>query len=135
MTIDRILSIIAIIVSFTAVPVSGYLSYRYAIKGEKRKEFNSVTDRLRIKFREQLRLLEQNIYPAGGMLAVDDAEIESLLDVSDIRDREKIVIAWRFYQNSLKKAGSFNEYNDYQMHDAMSVKDAIESLMPFITRR
>ncbi|WP_041525801.1 hypothetical protein [Pantoea sp. At-9b] len=43
MTLDRMLSIFATIVSVVAVPASGYLSYRYAIKGEKRKEFNAVT--------------------------------------------------------------------------------------------
>jgi hypothetical protein len=58
MTIDRILSIIAIIVSFIAF-LQWLLSYRYATKGEKRKEFNLAADKLRYKFREQLRLLEQ----------------------------------------------------------------------------
>lgn len=135
MSYSDIVATIAMIVSISAVPASGYLSYRYAIKGEKRKEFNSVTDNLRVKFREQLRLLEQNIYPATGSLAVSEAEIESLLDVSGTHTHKKILIAWSRYQKSLKKAGAFNEYNDYEMHDAISVKDAIASIMPFITRR
>lgn len=46
MTIDRMLSLFATIVSVVAVPASGYLSYRYAIKGEKRKEWNEITGKL-----------------------------------------------------------------------------------------
>lgn len=55
MTIDRMLSIFATIVSVVAVPASGYLSYRYAIKGEKRKEWNALAEPLLIILEEQLR--------------------------------------------------------------------------------
>ena len=44
MTIDRMLSLFATIVSLVAVPASGYFSYRYAIKGEKRKEWNALVE-------------------------------------------------------------------------------------------
>lgn len=135
MTIDRILSIIAIIVSFIAVPASGYLSYRYATKGEKRKEFNLVADNLRFKLREQLRLLEQNLYPASGKLEVVESEIDVFVDVSKKRDSHKIRQAWDEYQQSLKNSGSFNEYNDYKMHDADSVKNSISKLMSFMNRQ
>lgn len=135
MTIDRILSIIAIIVSFIAVPASGYLSYRYAIKGEKRKEFNLAADKLRYKFREQLRLLEKNLYPASGKFEVTESEIDVFVDVSKKRKSDKIRQAWDEYQKSLKNSGSFNEYNDYKMHDADSVKKTISKLMSFMTRQ
>lgn len=135
MTIDRILSIIAIIVSFIAVPASGYLSYRYAKKGEKRKEFNLAADKLRYKFREQLRLLEQNLYPASGKFEVTESEIDVFVDVSKKWKSDKIRQAWDEYQKSLKNSGSFNEYNDYKMHDADSVKKNISKLMSFMTRQ
>lgn len=44
MSYSDIVATIAMIVSISAVPASGYLSYRYAIKGEKRKEWNSVVE-------------------------------------------------------------------------------------------
>ncbi|HHA1388848.1 TPA: hypothetical protein ACOEBK_000710 [Enterobacter ludwigii] len=135
MSIDRILSIIAIIVSFIAVPASGYLSYRYATKGEKRKEFNLVADKIRFKFREQLRLLDQNLYPVTDKFEVTESEIDVFVDVSKKRHSEKIKMAWDAYQNSLKNSGSFNEYNDYKMHDADSVKTTISNLMHFMSRQ
>ncbi|EIL6443267.1 hypothetical protein LL626_003616 [Salmonella enterica] len=44
MSYSDIVATIAMIVSISAVPASGFLSYRYAIKGEKRKEWNSVVE-------------------------------------------------------------------------------------------
>ncbi len=135
MTLDRMLSLFATIVSVVAVPASGYLSYRYAIKGEKRKEFNAVTDSLRFKLREQLRLLDENLYPAGGKLEITEAEIESLIDVSKNRLENRITSAWNGYKNSLKNSGSFTEYGDYRMHELDSVKHSISELMPYLKRQ
>jgi len=135
MALDRMLSIFATIVSVVAVPASGYLNYRYAIKGEKRKEFNAVTDNLRFKLREQLRLLDENLYPAGGKLDIAESEIESLIDVSKIRLARHITLAWNGYKDSLKNSGSFTEYGDYKMHDSESVKRSISNLMPYLKRQ
>lgn len=135
MTLDRILSLFATIVLVVAVPASGYLSYRYAIKGEKRKEFNAVTDSLRFKLREQLRLLDENLYPAGGKLEITEAEIESLIDVRKNRLENRITSAWNGYKNSLKNSGSFTEYGDYRMHELDSVKHSISELMPYLKRQ
>lgn len=44
MSYSDIVATIAMIVSISVVPASGYLSYRYAIKGGKRKEWNSVVE-------------------------------------------------------------------------------------------
>lgn len=130
-----VISTIAMIVAFIAVPASGYLSYHYAIKGEKRKEFNAIADNLRLKFREQLRLLDENIYPAGGKLEITEAEIESLIDVSAQSSSNKIIFAWNLYKDSLKSSGSFNEYNDYKMHDPDSIKRPISDLMTHLKRQ
>lgn len=126
---------IAMIVSITAVPASGYFSYRYAIKGEKRKEFNLVTDNLRFKLREQLRLLDQNLYPAGGALEITEAEIEALIDVSKQRLTGRILYAWRAYKASLKSSGSFTEYGEYKMRDSDSIQRSISDLMPYMKRQ
>ncbi|MCT4708809.1 hypothetical protein MUA04_00975 [Enterobacteriaceae bacterium H11S18] len=48
-----IISTIAMIVAVVAVPASGYLSYHYAIKGEKRKEWNALVEPLLIILEEQ----------------------------------------------------------------------------------
>ena len=68
MSYSDIVATIAMIVSITAVPASGYFSYHFAIKGEKRKEFNAISDVIRQKLREQLRLVKNGVFPGGGFL-------------------------------------------------------------------
>ncbi|WP_413498911.1 hypothetical protein [Buttiauxella gaviniae] len=53
MQYSDVVSTIAMIVAIVAVPASGYLSYRYAVEGEKRKEWNALTEPLLIILEEQ----------------------------------------------------------------------------------
>lgn len=43
---SNIVATIAMVVAFVAVPASAYFSYKYAIKGEKRKEWNAIAEPL-----------------------------------------------------------------------------------------
>lgn len=135
MTIDRILSIIATTVSFIAVPASGYLSYRYAIKGEKRKEFNSIADNLRAKIRDQIRLIDDGYYPASGKLEISDCEIDSLCDVSDKKSRDVIPRYWSAYKLALKESGNFNEFGEFDFHNPALVRKSLQTLLPFTDRK
>ena len=99
MTIDRVLSIIATTVSFIAIPASGFISYRYAILGERRKEFNAVADNIRHKLREHQRHMEQNIYPSGEYLEISQQEFDTLADVAYERDRKTIRTLCDKYHN------------------------------------
>ncbi|HCR2009148.1 hypothetical protein QMN93_18960 [Enterobacter sp. R-1.6.2] len=78
MTIDRILSIIATMVAFVAVPASGYLSYHYAIKGEKRKEWNVLASRVRTALHSQIETMEQGVY------AIDNVKKEDIYLLCDM---------------------------------------------------
>lgn len=100
MTIDRILSIIAITVSFIAVPASGYLSYRYAVMGERRKEFNAAADVIRAKLREQVRMINDGHFPAGNTV-ISDQEFESFVDVHSKNKRSRLKYLWLEYQATL----------------------------------
>ncbi|EPK3139680.1 hypothetical protein [Enterobacter cloacae] len=135
MTIDRILSIIATTVSFIAVPASGYLSYRYAIKGEKRKEFNAIADILRAKIRDQIRLVDDGYYPANGELEISDCEIDSLCDVSGKKSRDAIPRYWLAYKLALKESGNFNEFGEYDFHNPAPVRKSLQLLLSFTDRQ
>ena len=110
MSIDRLLSIIAIMVSCIAVPASGYLSYRYAIKGEKRKEFNAIADKMRAKLREQIRLIDSNVYPSGDAALIDQ-EFELFIDVIDKKDRARAMYLYLKYKKTLDECIVFDEFN------------------------
>ncbi|MBJ9303732.1 hypothetical protein I5504_11770 [Citrobacter koseri] len=135
MTIDRILSIIAIIVSFIAVPASGYLSYRYAIKGEKRKEFNAIADIIRQKLREQLRLIDKGIYPAGTKCEITKNEMDKFVDVHPNRIQKRISDLWEEYDHSLQTSIRVkNEWNDIEFVSPELLRDTIKKIYPHCHR-
>ncbi|EEC2774640.1 hypothetical protein ACFJ96_004738 [Salmonella enterica] len=59
---------IAMIVSLVAVPASGYLSYHYAIRGAKRKEWNEVAEPILEYLDGHLSSLTRKICPADNNL-------------------------------------------------------------------
>lgn len=136
MTIDRILSIVAIIVSFIAVPASGYLSYRFAVKGEKRKEFNAVSDAIRLKLREQKRLLAQGIYPGGYGLTISETEIDNLIDVSQERFKMSILSSWNKYRDAVASCGEQqNEYGDFKLLNPDQAIKNIDNLLIYVDKK
>lgn len=135
MTIDRILSLVAIVVSFIAVPASGYLSYRFAVKGEKRKEFNAVSDAIRLKLREQKRLIVQGIYPGANGLTVSESEIDNLIDVSQARFKNSILLSWQKYRDAVTNYGKQNEYGDFQLLNPEQALAKIEKLLIYVNKQ
>lgn len=126
---------IAMIVSITAVPASGYFSYRYAIKGEKRKEFNSVADPLREKLRKQIRLINENLVPDGRLVSISEEEFELLLDVSLQRVRRSLAHRIQKYKTSLDTIVIYNDYGDRKMIDPKLILTEIELLLPYLERK
>ncbi|NIF57504.1 hypothetical protein F3J27_03515 [Enterobacter sp. Ap-916] len=135
MTIDRVLSIIATTVSFIAVPASGFISYRYAILGERRKEFNAIADDIRHKLREHQRHLEQNIYPSGSYIEISDKDFDSLVDVSYAKDRKAIRALCDKYQESLSSSIRFKENGDYEVFGFDGALSALVKLLPLVQRK
>lgn len=126
---------IAMIVSITAVPASGYFSYRYAIKGEKRKEFNSVADPLREKLRKQIKLIKQNLVPDGRLVSISDEEFELLIDVTQKRGRAGLAHRIQKYKTSLDTIVSYNDYGDKKMIDPNLIVSEINLLLPYLDRK
>lgn len=100
MTIDRILSIFATIVSVVAVPASGYLSYHFAIKGEKRKEWNAITEPL-LESLEELHYywareneIQVNHIPHGS--------VEKIRRRMNAGERRKFDSLWSDFEKSIQ---------------------------------
>lgn len=134
MSYSDIVATIAMIVSITAVPASGYLSFKYAIKGEKRKEFNAIADSIRGKLREQTRLAHLGYYP-GEHITRSDAEFEQFIDVCEKSKHKMLIRAWDEYQIALKESGNFDEYNHFKFTDPDRLLNAINKFSPITKRR
>jgi hypothetical protein len=135
MSYSDIVATIAMIISISAVPASGYLSYHFAIRGEKRKEFNSVADLLRVKLRKQISLLDQNIYPASGKDGIDDEEFDALMDVARSADLDRISKLVDAYRKALKDCSARSEYGHSIIKDPDNLIKAIDNLMPYVDRK
>lgn len=135
MTIDRVLSIIATTVSFVAIPASGFISYRYAILGERRKEFNAVADNIRHKLREHQRHMEISIYPSGEHIEISQKDFDTLADVAYEKDRKAIRTLCDKYQKSLHASITTDEYGDYKVLGFEEARGLLEELMPLIERK
>ncbi|HBU8849396.1 TPA: hypothetical protein MDF20_000967 [Citrobacter sedlakii] len=135
MTIDRILSIIATTVSFIAIPASGFISYRYAILGERRKEFNAVADNIRHKLREHQRNMEKKIYPSGECVEISQKDFDTLVDVAYKRDRKAIRALCDEYQKSLHASVTVDEYGDHEILGFDEALGLLSELLPLIERK
>lgn len=92
MTIDRILSAIAIIVSFIAVPASGYLSYRYAIRGERRKEWNAIAEVLLAHYEQVHKEAEDNSTYSTTTIPIDEfVRIQRRMTASEKKEFRDLV--------------------------------------------
>lgn len=129
-----IISTTAMIVAVIAVPASGYLSYHYAIKGERRKEFNAAADPIRQKLREQIRLVNLGYYP-GDNVAISDTEFEQLIDVYEKKRHKVLMLSWRDYQSALKLSCEYDEDNFFKFTDPERLLNAIDDFLPIADRR
>ncbi|HHJ0460942.1 TPA: hypothetical protein ACQDQ8_004826 [Serratia marcescens] len=134
MTIDRILSISSIIVSCVAVPASGYLSYHFAIRGEKRKEFNAVSDPIRQKLREQLRLIDQDYSPRDRNASIEEKEFDLFVDVSRTKNRKRLQQLFADYHQAMQNCGSADEYGKFTYTDKVRLLSAIRSIISYAER-
>lgn len=133
-TYSNIVATFAMIVALVAVPASGYLSYKYAIKGERRKEFNAIADDIRRKMREHLRHLEQDIYPSGNYIEVAQHDFDMLIDVSDRRDKVALRVLLDDYQTALGECMEL-ENGIIKYKDLGKALAILTRIMPYLERK
>ncbi|MBJ9293558.1 hypothetical protein GHT40_04520 [Citrobacter werkmanii] len=88
---------IAMIVACVAVPASGYLSYHYAIKGEKRKEWNLLAVPMREKLVAQIDAINRGEYANAD---ITRADILKFYDMQGGKERSDLLIAFEEFENS-----------------------------------
>ncbi|EDT5054728.1 hypothetical protein NYD00_000766 [Salmonella enterica subsp. enterica] len=79
MSYSDIVATVAMIVAFVAVPASAYLSYHYAIKGERRKEYNSVVFPVRTALLKQIYAIRAGEYQQANITLDDIFRIQNQL--------------------------------------------------------
>ncbi|HDL7186380.1 TPA: hypothetical protein PXM64_001033 [Yersinia enterocolitica] len=101
-----IIATIAMIVASVAVPASAYASYHYAIKGERRKEFNSVAEPIMMSLFEQFNSVSEGYFPSNKLT---NKEIYSLKNVSGKKLLSQINADFSAYEEAMANSGTFDE--------------------------
>jgi hypothetical protein len=136
MSYSDIVATIAMIVSITAVPASGYLSYRYAIKGEKRKEINEIIDPIRLELANQIDTMSSGDYVKANFSRKD---IIRYIDVAvtDNKLGAKIIDAFDHFidEHSFKKLWRNDGGTLVTVDDTSNAMKASKELLDILPRR
>lgn len=134
MTYSDFVATIAMIVAVIAVPATGYLSYYFAIKGEKRKEWNQVSIPIREKLISHIDDMRRGQFSHPEVKRID------ILKFSDIRgklDNSDLMSAYDEYENSHQGEEVLIKTNKYTFiaGDLSKPISASEKLLTLITRK
>ncbi|ACI11597.1 TPA: hypothetical protein MIO61_05540 [Klebsiella pneumoniae subsp. pneumoniae] len=134
MTYSDCVATIAMIVAVIAVPATGYLSYYFAIKGEKRKEWNQVSIPIREKLISHIDDMRRGQFSHPEVKRID------ILKFSDIRgklDNSDLMSAYDEYENSHQGEEVLIKTNKYTFiaGDLSKPISASEKLLTLITRK
>ncbi|MGM8465509.1 hypothetical protein ACS6GF_23555 [Enterobacter cloacae] len=92
MTYSDTVSTIAMIVAFVAIPASAYLSYSYAIKGERRKEWNAIAEVLLSHYEQVHKEAEDNSTYSTTTIPIDEfVRIQRRMTVSEKKEFRDLV--------------------------------------------
>ncbi|MGY0146996.1 hypothetical protein [Edwardsiella tarda] len=111
---ESIRSTLALIISVIATPVSAYWSYRNAISGEKRKEFNAITEPV-------LAVLEmvECSWSRRESLSVDPFDAESIAKIRRRLSSRKVKIYDELWSRYYLCAGRI-KLNEQDYEDAFN---------------
>ncbi|HBX9055645.1 TPA: hypothetical protein MIJ86_004358 [Klebsiella pneumoniae] len=134
MTYSDCVATIAMIVAAIAVPATGYISYYFAIKGEKRKEWNQVSIPIREKFISHIDDMRRGEFSHPQVKRID------ILRFSDIRkkiDNSDLMSAFDEFESSHRGEEVLIKTNKYTYiaGDLSKPIRASEKLLSLITRK
>lgn len=131
MSYSDVVATIALFVSFIGTFASGYISYHYAIKGEKRKEFNSVADRVTLSLMQQRDTATNGTFPN---VTLGKTDLHALLIVTKHAERAGLQKAFSDYEEALKSCGEWKA-GFYSFKSSDTLKAAIDALLKFAERK
>ncbi len=134
MTYSDCVATIAMIVAVIAVPATGYLSYYFAIKGEKRKEWNQVSIPIREKLISHIDDMRRGQFSHPEVKRID---ILKFSDIMGKLDNSDLMSAYDEYENSNQGEEVLIKTNKYTFiaGDLSKPISASEKLLTLITRK
>lgn len=131
MSYSDVVATIALFVSVFGTFASGYISYHFAIKGERRKEYNAVADRIMLSLLNQRLSVSNGDYPPVTLTNTDK---NSLLIVCPKKQKKTLLHAFSAYFRGLHDAGDWVS-GRYSFHSPEKAIDGIDKLLDACERK
>ncbi|EMR0589777.1 TPA: hypothetical protein I8196_003140 [Citrobacter freundii] len=131
MSYSDVVATLALLISVLGTFLSGYFSYRFAIKGEKRKEYNSVADKITLALMEQRARAVSGKYPDKTL---SNTEVRALLIVCDTKQQTVIRDAFTQYKKALGLTGEWVA-GTYHFRTSEPLIDAIDNFRKCCPRK
>lgn len=129
MTYSEIVSTIAIIISIVAVPASGLISYRVAIKGEKRKEYNSIVLPIRLEIIKQIDSIKNKDFYTTK---IQREQILLVCDLMDEKRSQALLDHYEQYAYATSFAGMKSSFGEYGLISIGDTKPALETAIKLL---
>lgn len=134
MSYAEIISTVSIVLTTIGVPASGYFSYKYAIQGERRKEWNALAIPIRDKLIAQIDAIDRGDYL---YVEISRGDILKFGDLNPDMVRTSLLNAFEEFE----KSHSFEELWETSSGRKMVTGDtskalsASKNLLKFIDRK
>jgi hypothetical protein len=112
--------------------VSVYLGYRAGVKGERRKEFNEVSDRLRPLVKD---LKSWPSEPRMQPITPEKEDLDLLLDMVTLWEKHKLSKAINSYNNAMKNYMERDQNNMISFLDGEKFVVAMKKLEKCLARK
>lgn len=130
----EIISTVSIVLTTIGIPASGYFSYKYAIQGERRKEWNTIAVPIRDKLIAQIDAIDRGEYL---YVEISRRDILKFADLKTNKERKGLIVAFE----SFERAHSFEELWEVSggrqvvTGDTSYALSASKNLLTFIQRK
>lgn len=131
MSYSDVVATLALLISVLGTFLSGYFSYRFAIKGEKRKEFNAAADKVTLSLLEQRNSASRGLYLNKTL---KEAELRPLLLVCDDKESARLLRKFEVYEKALETSGSWVA-GRWDFHSPHILIKAIDEFLPHCKHR
>ncbi|HHE4679984.1 TPA: hypothetical protein ACPEUE_003832 [Proteus mirabilis] len=128
MSYSDVMSTIATIISFVAIPATYYNGIRVGRINDKRKEFNAVADPIYIRLIKAKKDLDLGLCVHRSL--VNEKEILNLSIHMKEKEREKLIVAYKEFCDAVSMI-KWDKYHKPTLEDDVRQK-IVESLKPLI---
>ncbi|MBI0429670.1 hypothetical protein [Pectobacterium parmentieri] len=108
-----------------------FVGHWLSLGRDKRKEFNAVSDPIRMALLEQIDLVNDGYFPDQ---LIKKSDVNKIVAVAGVRSSRKIISAFNDYKISADESGSNDRYGKFTYKSQYSINNLIKSMRKLINQ-